>query len=64
MERDSRVGAGHWRGCHTFTNIICDGLMEPNGVKRDGGLKMGGTYWYYVSLTSILSVLSIEANRE
>lgn len=25
--------------------------MKPNGVKRDGGLKMGGTYWYYVSLS-------------
>ncbi|KAK2762190.1 hypothetical protein FQN54_001199 [Arachnomyces sp. PD_36] len=50
MEKDPRVGSGHWRGCHTFTNIICDGEMKPNNVKRDGGLKMGGTYWYYYEL--------------
>lgn len=48
LERDRRVGRGHWRGCHTFRNITCDG----GGVSidgRDGGLRMGGTYWYYVS---------------
>ncbi|KAL3467492.1 hypothetical protein BJX64DRAFT_143555 [Aspergillus heterothallicus] len=47
MERDKRVGAGHWRGCHTFSNIVCDG--QPNNIipARTGGLKMGGTYWYY-----------------
>ncbi|KAL2818394.1 hypothetical protein BJX63DRAFT_73669 [Aspergillus granulosus] len=50
MERDKRVGAGHWRGCHTFSNIICDG--QPNNMvpARTGGLKMGGTYWYYYLL--------------
>ncbi|KAL2822320.1 hypothetical protein BDW59DRAFT_149475 [Aspergillus cavernicola] len=49
MEWDKRVGAGHWRGCHTFTNITCDGLPS-NMVSRSGGLKMGGTYWYYYLL--------------
>jgi hypothetical protein len=47
MERDKRVGPGHWKGCHTFTDIIGDGPDQW----RTGGLKMGGTYWYYVSLT-------------
>ncbi|KAF3481128.1 uncharacterized protein GIQ15_03887 [Arthroderma uncinatum] len=50
MEKDSRTGRGHWRGCHTFTNIICDGHGNPIYPGRDGGLKMGGTYWYYYIL--------------
>ncbi|KAL4809250.1 hypothetical protein BDV18DRAFT_77601 [Aspergillus unguis] len=50
MERDKRVGAGHWRGCHTFTNIICDGTANSTAPARSGGLKMGGTYWYYYLL--------------
>lgn len=48
MRRDARLGPEHWSGCHRFTNIVCDGGFQPNGVPRDGGLKMGGTYWYYV----------------
>ncbi|KAE8149425.1 hypothetical protein BDV25DRAFT_156340 [Aspergillus avenaceus] len=50
MEKDKRVGAGHWRGCHTFTNIICDGTPSNTAASRSGGLKMGGTYWYYYLL--------------
>ncbi|KAL3492890.1 hypothetical protein BJX62DRAFT_98387 [Aspergillus germanicus] len=50
MERDKRVGAGHWRGCHTFSNIVCDGQPSNMGPARSGGLKMGGTYWYYYLL--------------
>ncbi|KAK2873516.1 hypothetical protein FQN49_002294 [Arthroderma sp. PD_2] len=50
MEKDSRTGRGHWKGCHTFTNIICDGHGNPIYPGRDGGLKMGGTYWYYYIL--------------
>ncbi|CBF88554.1 hypothetical protein AN0904.2 [Aspergillus nidulans FGSC A4] len=50
MERDKRVGAGHWRGCHTFTNITCDGLVNNTVSARSGGLKMGATYWYYYLL--------------
>ncbi|KAJ6043306.1 hypothetical protein N7460_004661 [Penicillium canescens] len=46
MERDKRVGPGHWKGCHTFTDIIGDGPDQW----RTGGLKMGGTYWYYYLL--------------
>ena len=48
MEKDSRVGEGHWRGCHTFTDIVCDGPTNNPSPARSGGLKMGGTYWYYV----------------
>ncbi|PWY90050.1 hypothetical protein BO70DRAFT_368636 [Aspergillus heteromorphus CBS 117.55] len=50
MQRDKRVGAGQWRGCHTFTNIVCDGSPTHMTPARSGGLKMGGTYWYYYLL--------------
>ncbi|GIC91543.1 uncharacterized protein Aud_007988 [Aspergillus udagawae] len=50
MERDRRVGPGHWRGCHTFTDIVCDGSPTHQAPARSGGLKMGGTYWYYYLL--------------
>lgn len=49
MERDRRMGSGHWRGCHTFTDITRDGNSPSQSPGRSGGLKMGGTYWYYVS---------------
>ena len=49
MQRDARRGKEHWTGCHNFENIICDGNVSTAGSARDGGLKMGGTYWYYVS---------------
>lgn len=49
MERDLRMGRGHWRGCYTFTDIVYDGDTERLCQRRDGGLKMGGTYWYFVS---------------
>ncbi|KAK9848814.1 hypothetical protein MYU51_015367 [Penicillium brevicompactum] len=48
MERDSRVGPGHWRGCHTFTDMLGDGPDKTEW--RTGGLKMGSTYWYYYLL--------------
>ncbi|KAF2671387.1 hypothetical protein BT63DRAFT_412424 [Microthyrium microscopicum] len=47
MKRDSRRGWGNWTGCHKFRNIIYDGDSSGFHEKRDGGLKMGGTYWYY-----------------
>ena len=52
MQRDARRGKEHWTGCHSFENIICDGKVGAAGTARDGGLKMGGTYWYYVSSSS------------
>jgi hypothetical protein len=48
MERDSRRDRGQWRGCHSFKDIICDG-DSTKMAGRDGGLKMGQTYYYYVS---------------
>ncbi|KAK3380248.1 hypothetical protein B0T24DRAFT_187487 [Lasiosphaeria ovina] len=49
MERDSRRDRSQWRGCHTFKDIICDG--DAGSIpKRNGGLKMGSTYYYYYEL--------------
>ncbi|KAL3419403.1 hypothetical protein PVAG01_09625 [Phlyctema vagabunda] len=49
MERDSRRARGQWRGCHAFEDIICDGEKETT-PRRNGGLKMGCTYYYYYEL--------------
>lgn len=49
MQRDARRGHGQWRGCYSFKDIICDGDGQRS-PKRDGGLKMGRTYWYYYEL--------------
>jgi hypothetical protein len=48
LERDIRRGRGQWRGCYAFEDIICDG-DGGSSPKRTGGLKMGSTYYYYVS---------------
>ncbi|KAK0646414.1 hypothetical protein B0T16DRAFT_413377 [Cercophora newfieldiana] len=49
MERDIRRDRGQWRGCYSFKDIICDG--DSGSVpKRNGGLKMGTTYYYYYEL--------------
>lgn len=50
LKRDRKTGPGQWRGCHTFENITCDGDTLDASTSRDGGLKMGGTYWYYYVL--------------
>ncbi|KAI2785105.1 hypothetical protein F4815DRAFT_451409 [Daldinia loculata] len=49
MERDIRRDRNQWRGCHTFNNIVCDG-DQVKIHKRNGGLKMGHTYYYYYEL--------------
>lgn len=49
MERDARRSRGQWRGCHTFQDIVCDGDQSFISPKRTGGLRMGQTYYYYVS---------------
>jgi hypothetical protein len=49
LELDARRGRNYWQGCFTFSDIICDGDLDNQVPKRDGPLKMGGTYWYYVS---------------
>ncbi len=48
MERDYRRGPTNWSGCYRFDNIICDGDLSEAPLQRNGGLRMGGTYWYYV----------------
>ncbi|KAH7080879.1 hypothetical protein FB567DRAFT_114579 [Paraphoma chrysanthemicola] len=47
LEVDARRGGSYWRGCFTFSDIICDGDPKDLVSKRNGPLKMGGTYWYY-----------------
>ena len=59
LKRDRKTGPGQWRGCHTFENITCDGDTLDASTSRDGGLKMGGTYWYYVRLHSAHKSLSL-----
>lgn len=48
MQRDIRRDRGQWRGCYSFKDIICDG-DGGSSPRRDGGLKMGETYYFYVS---------------
>lgn len=49
MQRDKSVSSRNWRGCHSFSDIVCDGdIVAMDGSTRSGGLQMGGTYWYYV----------------
>ena len=48
MQRDEHKGHGNWRGCHRFQNITCDGMQPTWSKPRNGALKQGGLYWYYV----------------
>jgi hypothetical protein len=50
MYHDRRRGQGFFTGCFQFEDIVFDG-SEVNWTKpRTGGLKQGGTYWYYFRL--------------
>jgi hypothetical protein len=62
MERDTRRDRGQWRGCHLFKDIVCDGDSGYT-PSRDGGLKMGQTYYYYVSVLVISSVSNADIVR-
>ncbi|KAF4535592.1 uncharacterized protein LTHEOB_2584 [Lasiodiplodia theobromae] len=53
MERDQRKSSRQWCGIFTFKDIICDGEPQGRPEKREGGLKMGGTYWYYYMLDGV-----------
>ncbi|WYZ40645.1 hypothetical protein EsH8_IV_000986 [Colletotrichum jinshuiense] len=53
MERDIRRDRGQWRGCHTFKDIVLDDDFAARDTKRNGGLKMGHTYYYYYELDGI-----------
>lgn len=50
MHHDRRRGNGFWSGCFKFDNIIFDGDAFQWTKPRSGGLKQGGTYWYYYRL--------------
>ncbi|KAK4631581.1 hypothetical protein CLAFUW4_03410 [Fulvia fulva] len=50
MHHDRRRGNGFWSGCFKFENIIFDGEEFQWTKPRSGGLKQGGTYWYYYRL--------------
>ncbi|KAF4301309.1 hypothetical protein GTA08_BOTSDO07233 [Botryosphaeria dothidea] len=53
MERDPKRSSRHWYGIFTFKDIICDGEAYSGPEKREGGLKMGGTYWYHYMLDGV-----------
>jgi len=50
MYHDKRRGHGFYTGCFQFENIIFDGSQIDWTKPRSGGLKQGGTYWYYFRL--------------
>jgi hypothetical protein len=50
MYHDKRRGHGFYTGCFQFENIIFDGSEVVWTKPRSGGLKQGGTYWYYFRL--------------
>lgn len=50
MHHDRRRGTGFWSGCFKFDNIIFDGESPCWSKPRHGGLRQGGTYWYYYRL--------------
>ncbi|KAK2031889.1 hypothetical protein LX32DRAFT_584026 [Colletotrichum zoysiae] len=50
MERDIRRDRGQWRGCYAFKDIVLDDEPGAKITKRNGGLKMGHTYYYYYEL--------------
>lgn len=50
MNKDLQIGSEYWHGCFNFSNIICDGRPGDMMRSRSGGLKMGGTYWYYYKI--------------
>ncbi|CAK4030097.1 Hypothetical predicted protein [Lecanosticta acicola] len=50
MHHDRRRGNDFWSGCFKFENIIYDGDDLKWVKPRSGGLRQGGTYWYYYRL--------------
>ncbi|KXT16263.1 hypothetical protein AC579_479 [Pseudocercospora musae] len=50
LHHDRLRGSGFWSGCFKFDNIIFDGDQVNRAKPRSGGLKQGGTYWYYYRL--------------
>ena len=56
MHHDRKRGKTFWSGCFRFQNIIFDGDKDNWSRARNGGLKQGGTYWYYYRLNDDLEL--------
>ena len=56
MHHDRKRGKTFWSGCFRFQNIIFDGDKDSWSRARNGGLKQGGTYWYYYRLNDDLEL--------
>lgn len=54
MYHDKRRGQGFYTGCFQFQDIIFDGSEVDYTKPRTGGLKQGGTYWYYFRLDDVV----------
>lgn len=54
MHHDTRRGRGFWSGCFNFKDIIFDGDKVEWSKPRNGGLKQGGTYWYFYRLNDVI----------
>jgi hypothetical protein len=50
MHHDRLRGPTFFSGCFRMENIIFDGCELQWSKPRSGGLKQGGTYWYYYRL--------------
>ncbi|KAK8190150.1 uncharacterized protein BKA78DRAFT_296401 [Phyllosticta capitalensis] len=53
LQRDQRRSSINWVGIFTFKDIICDGDLESPSEKREGCLRMGGTYWYHYVVNGV-----------
>lgn len=58
MAKDLQAGSQYWSGCFNFSNIICDGRPEEH-ISRKGGLRMGGTYWYYYKIDGVTDLHNV-----
>lgn len=51
MKHDTRRGRGRWKGCYSLKENDQSTAGANRNTKRNGGLKMGNTYYYYVGFT-------------
>ncbi|KAG6015705.1 hypothetical protein E4U43_004943 [Claviceps pusilla] len=59
MKHDTRRGRGQWSGCHSFKSIFSEDESHTVHPSRNGGLKMGHTYYYYTHRSRSASVSSL-----
>ncbi|KAK8157836.1 hypothetical protein BKA80DRAFT_345089 [Phyllosticta citrichinensis] len=53
LQQDPRRSSTNWVGIFTFKDIICDGDSDSAAEKREGCLRMGGTYWYHYVVNGV-----------